>query len=830
MADTGTVWGIDIGQAGLKAIQLRYNDASQQVVAVGFDYIQHPKILSQPDAIPAELINEAIKTFVSRNSAQLKGSLIGFSVPSNTSIVKFIQLPPVESSKVADIVKYEARQQIPFDLNDVVWDWQTMGGGVQEGGYMLDSEVGLVAMKKEALQGHMKPFLDHKIELDTIQSTPLAMFNFLAYDQFGQRPGDSSLERDAYTVLLDMGADTTTMLVSNGRKIWQRNISIGGNQFTRALTKEMKLTFAKAEHLKCNATKAPDPKAVFQALRPVFNDYVSEIQRSIGFFSSVNRDAKIEKILAVGNGFKLAGLQKFLQQNLQYEVERVEMFPGLVGDAVLDQPLFQENAMSFAVAYGIGLQMLAQTSIKTSLLPPEIKTARLIRMKKPWALVTAATLMAGLSISTMAFSAVRSTVAEARWKTSEDEVTKVQGISSSLKTAYDSAVKKNKDARDAGEALVKPAVGRTMWLEVYKAINACLPIEGDTKDEKDITKKNRLRVYSITCREVADLKTWFDEVKVSDPNAVVDYFDAEDKEKPPTGTGYVFTLRGLHYSAASDLVFKTLMHNLQQWEVEVPGSILIPESHKVPVRKMGITHVMSLRSKSTTVKYYPNGQPANMMTGAPNKKAGFAGFGGAGPMGPGMGRPTGGHSGPSGATKMMMPAGPMGVGGTGRVRPPVNDEMHKSEDVRQTDFELMFVWQPILESARLPARPVSATPAANGTTPATGTPATGTPAIGAPATTAPGHANGPTTSPMQVPMPNGTGAPTPMPAVSPMVVPMPNGTGPGVPMPTTTVSPMGVPMPMPAGTAPTQPGSVQQPGAVQPIQGGQGTGPVPTMP
>ena len=82
----------------------------------------------------------------------------------------------------------------------------------------------------------------------------------------------------------------------------------------------MKLTFAKAEHLKCNATKSPDPRAVFQALRPVFNDYVSEIQRSIGYFSSVNREANVAKVVGLGNGFKLAGLQKFLQQNLQYEV------------------------------------------------------------------------------------------------------------------------------------------------------------------------------------------------------------------------------------------------------------------------------------------------------------------------------------------------------------------------------------------------------------------------------------------------------------------------------------------------------------------------------
>ena len=692
MADSGTVWGIDIGQAGLKALQLRYNEASQQVIAVGFDFIQHPKILSQPDAIPAELIKEALTTFLTRNAASLKGAQIGFVVPSNTSIVKFIQLPPVEASKVGDIVKYEARQQIPFDLNDVIWDWQTMGGGIQEGGYMLDSEVGLVAMKKEALQHHLRPFNDLKMEIDTIQAVPLAMFNFMSFDQFGQRVADPVVERDGYTVLLDMGADTTTMLVSNGRKIWQRNISIGGNQFTRALTKEMKLTFAKSEHLKCNATKAPDPKAVFQALRPVFNDYVSEIQRSIGFFSSVNRDAKIEKILAIGNGFKLAGLQKFLQQNLQYDVERVETFAGLAGDAVLSQPLFQENAMSFAVAYGLGLQMLKQTTMHTSLLPPEIRTARMIRRKKPWALATAAILLLGLCLSTVGYAYAKSTVTVEKWKKSEDKVTEVKGEATRLSGEYETAVKKNKEHRDAGLALVKPADGRPHWLEVYKAINACLPAEGATADVKNVAQKHRIRLYSITTREEPDLKAWFEGLKLAAPNCL-DYIDPEDGAKPPEGKGWVFTLRGLHYNEGKDqFMIAYFLRRLQQWEATVKqagGNFQI-----VPVRKMGISHVMSMRSLPTQKDWYPNGMPSDMAAG------------GGGGRSPGFGGAPAFAGGPGGGMTKPVRKNP---------KTPANStdllNERRSEKIWQTDFEVVFAWRETPVDSRLPQRPAAAAPA-----------------------------------------------------------------------------------------------------------------------
>jgi type IV pilus assembly protein PilM len=116
---------------------------------------------------------------------------------------------------------------------------------------------------------HLKPFTDASVEVDLIQIAPLSLYNYLSFDQFGIRIGDDTVGLDEYTIVLDMGADNTTLLVSNGQKIWIRNVPIGGNHFTRALTKEMKLTFAKAEHLKCNATRSPDPRSVFQALRTI---------------------------------------------------------------------------------------------------------------------------------------------------------------------------------------------------------------------------------------------------------------------------------------------------------------------------------------------------------------------------------------------------------------------------------------------------------------------------------------------------------------------------------------------------------------------------------
>ena len=173
MADAQAAWGIEIGQAGLKAIKLRYAEAAKQVVAVAFDYVPHPKLLSQPDAVPDELIKQALETFLSRN--QVQGDLVSISLPGQTALAKFIQLPPIEASRVKEIVKYEARQQIPFALEEVIWDFQPLGGGVEESGFLLDAEVGLFAMKREQVQHHLQPFLNKKVEVELIQIAPLAL-------------------------------------------------------------------------------------------------------------------------------------------------------------------------------------------------------------------------------------------------------------------------------------------------------------------------------------------------------------------------------------------------------------------------------------------------------------------------------------------------------------------------------------------------------------------------------------------------------------------------------------------------------------------------------
>ncbi|HUT57422.1 MAG TPA: pilus assembly protein PilM, partial [Phycisphaerae bacterium] len=138
-------------------------------------------------------------------------------------------------------------------------------------------------------------------------------------------------------------------------------------------------------------------RQIFQAMRPVFADLVQEVQRSLGHYTSLHRETRFKKLLALGNGFRLPGLQKYLEQNLNIPVHRLDGYNHLKTAGPADTPIFTENAMSFAVCYGLALQGLELTTIDANLLPGEIARERRWSAKRPWFAAAAAVLLAALA-------------------------------------------------------------------------------------------------------------------------------------------------------------------------------------------------------------------------------------------------------------------------------------------------------------------------------------------------------------------------------------------------------------------------------------------------
>jgi type IV pilus assembly protein PilM len=681
MARSPYAWGIDIGKCGLKALRCRVSPTDPtKLVAEAFDYVEYPMMLSQPEADAPELVRAALEEFLGRNP--LGGDRVALAVPGQMGLTKFIKLPPIELKKVPDIVRYEARQQIPFPMEQVVWDWQRLAGGFEEGGFVMDAEVALFAMKREQVYKALAPLQRAGVEVELLQLSPIALANMMMFDQL---PPAATLDPDdppPSTVIVSIGVDTTDLVVTNGLRLWQRSMTIGGSSFTKALVSELKLTFAKAEHLKRNAVRAEDPKRVFRAMRPVFNEFAAELQRSLNYFTSSDRTAKIGKVYLLGNAAKLRGLSDFVAKQLQLDVQRFDKFAALEGPAVIAAPAFRENRLAFGTAYGLALQAAGEAGVRTNLMPAEIIQDRKIAEKKPWAVAAMTGLLAAALINFLGFFYAWKTYGDSGFDQAFQRADSVQSRSRQQTMAVDEA----KQARDAAVAkqdyLLRLQDRRFQSLEMLRAVRSLLPRDDPDNVPEDPADRREIHIDALDVQYFPDLAVWFEGVQkqyrdthapqefdsAADPAATDDAeaagdgdaaAPANDDDAPlaermrrrqranearddeeegagvpgPTGPGWVVQLVGHHFhnedrhrpDEGEQFLRNTIVANLAGNGDTVPLTVGPRAGEQVPVGELGIGFPVIVQSSRLRPVVIPTSPGPNRGMAAPGVDVG--GFG-----------------------------------------------------------------------------------------------------------------------------------------------------------------------------------------------------------
>ena len=701
MARSPYAWGLDIGKCGLKALRCQVSPTDpRKLVADAFEYIEYPMMLSQSDADPVELVRAAIEEFLSRHS--LEGDRVAVAAPGQSGLAKFIKLPPIEAKKIPDIVKYEANQQIPFPLDQVRWDWQRLAGGIEESGFVMDAEVALFAMKREQVNKALAPFVNAGIEVDVLQLQPIALANMAMFDLL---PPADTIDPDnppASIVLVSIGVDSTDVVVTNGLRIWQRSMPIGGSSFTKGLVKEMKYTFQKAEQEKRNAVRAADPRAVFKAMRPVFTEFASELQRSLNYFTGTDKTATIGKVILLGNAAKLRGLSDFVAKQLQLDVQRIEKFNALEGPAVASNA-FRENRFAFSTAYGLALQAAGSSSLRTNLVPTEIVRDRMIAAKKPWAVAAMLGLLAAALINFAGMFLAWQSYAPAKYTQAFNAADQAKTRSAAAVSALEAVKLKQEEAASWQRYLVEVQERRFQSLDLLRAVTSLLPRDAEGPVPDDIAARREIHVDSLDMQFFPDLTTWFTgvqgnwaetqanaerqkpeaagagEAANAGDAAAADAVPADPTADPaaagaagPTGPGWVVQITGHHFhnqeqgNEGEQFVRSTIVRNLLGEGDQVLVSAGVKSGETVSVADLGIGFpvlVFSSPIRKVQVQTAVAGS-----TGGP-------GFGG----GPGFA------------------GGPSGTGtDTGTV------------DLKRYDFILQFSWRPTTPGSKLPPPPMTA--------------------------------------------------------------------------------------------------------------------------
>ncbi|MDF1660800.1 MAG: pilus assembly protein PilM, partial [Planctomycetota bacterium] len=225
------VWGIDIGHTALKAVKLNQRKEGLEIDQVA--YI--PMEMGDGEDDRPEQVRAAVKTFLARHP--IRNERVIVSLPGLHAFSRFIKLPPVEAKKIGEMVVYEAQQQIPFPIDEVMWGHHMIDREYEPG---EEIEVGIFAARKELLLGFLSELRDNGVSPDIVTIAPLAIYNFVTYNT----------NVDDATVILDIGAKHTDLIVVKGANFWIRNLRIAGGDITEALSSRFKIPSHEAEKLK----------------------------------------------------------------------------------------------------------------------------------------------------------------------------------------------------------------------------------------------------------------------------------------------------------------------------------------------------------------------------------------------------------------------------------------------------------------------------------------------------------------------------------------------------------------------------------------------------
>lgn len=446
-------WGIDIGKAGLKAVKLNRSADGLEIQAL--EHLGYPVEEDEDERLEHQ--SEAIRAFLETH--KIGSDTVAVAIPGLQAFSRFIKLPPVDKKKLAMMVRMEAQQQIPFPIDEVNWDYTILP---EEPGEEL--EVGLFATRTELIDGFLDHLSENGLIPDVVTIAPLAVYNFVKAN---------GLTGEGGTILLDIGAEHTDLVIVDGERFWIRNLRTAGNDITKALAERFKIPFAEAEKLKVSASKSDQAKKILGALESTLKDLVGEIHRSVGFFKSQSPDLSIKRMVLLGDGAKLKGAEKFFERQLKYPVKRVSRLDPeqFMLEEDVDVDTLKGHLLGFGVALGLAVQAAGQARCNVNLAPEQLQIQSQLKTKLPFAIATAACMWVALGLGYTHWTAQTADV--------QAILTKVKGLKKyeRIQTEATEALAVLPPLEEKAKVYDTLAPGRTLMLDLIREVGSVLPTE-----------------------------------------------------------------------------------------------------------------------------------------------------------------------------------------------------------------------------------------------------------------------------------------------------------------------------------------------------------------
>lgn len=321
------------------------------------------------------------------------------SVEGSHVFIRVFKLPGVAKSKLAKIITYEAQQQIPFPLEEVVWAYQCLRRVSPE-----ETDVVLTAIKASVVRDFLSSLV-----VDTVNAVPpvIGLNNLLSWSEY-----EDILDPSGQAVMvLDLGAKTTSVIIVEKQNLWFRIIPIGGDVVTQAISNEYNVSFPEAELLKkkgeiiLESQIEPDTnrKRMSTCIIKSLTRLASEISRSIEVYSSSFNSLGPTAIFLTGGGASLKDIGKFFSKKFRVNISHLQINKKYKIADSINKTELQLNFSRLGAALGLALLGLGFGRIKLSLLPKEILQRHKWSKRQPY-LVAVAGLLIFLGICFSGFN------------------------------------------------------------------------------------------------------------------------------------------------------------------------------------------------------------------------------------------------------------------------------------------------------------------------------------------------------------------------------------------------------------------------------------------
>lgn len=388
------------------------------------------------------------------------------TISGHSVFTRFQPLPEVQPDKIYQIIQYEAQQNVPFPMNEVVWDYQLISG--HDGSV----DIMLAAIKSDIINNLCDCVRFAGLQPDLVDVAPAALYNAVRYN-YDNLP--------ACTLVVDIGARSTSLVFIEAGRVFIRNVPVGGNTITQSIMNEFGISFDDAEAMKKahayvafgGAYEGPQSETVdkvSKSVRSMMTRLHQEINRSLNFYRSQSGGAKPELLLLTGGSSVIPYTDTFLREKLRIETDYFNPFNNVAVAESIPTEEIGAHACEMGPLVGLALRRMHTCPVEIDLLPPQVEEEKKFARKQPLFAASVAVALLTLGVWIAFFARMSGAVGGAEEK--------IQSRVNELSRVEKSVIAKEAELGDVERKIGKLAdleLRRGAWRYLYGELAKPLP-------------------------------------------------------------------------------------------------------------------------------------------------------------------------------------------------------------------------------------------------------------------------------------------------------------------------------------------------------------------